>query len=83
MLNLGTVRACPVCKRGNVIVRSIVTRGPTEVVVNWGDPNTPTPYEQQGEAESFYKLDCGHTVSEEDVRQEEAPKFVRWCPEEK
>ncbi len=83
MLDLGTVRACPECRRGNVIIRHIISRGPTQVVVNWADPDKPNVYEEESDREVWYVLDCGHKVSEEAVRQEETPKFVRWYPEEK
>ena len=82
MLNLGTVRACPSCKQGNVIIRSIITTGPTEVV-DWNVEEKSFRYSHtKDDKESFYVLDCGHTESRTLVEQEETPKFVRWHIEE-
>ena len=82
MLNLGTVRACPACKQGNMIIRSIITTGPTEVV-NWDAEEKSFQWSHtKDDKESFYALDCGHTVSRTLVEQEETPKFVRWYIEE-
>ncbi len=82
MLNLGTVRACPSCKRGNVIIRGIITTGPTEVV-DWDEEKKHFQYSHtKDDQESFYVLDCGHTESRTLVEQEETPKFVRWYIEE-
>lgn len=81
-MNLGTVRACPSCKRGNVIIRSIIITGPTEVV-NWNAEEKHFQWSHtKDDKESFYALDCGHTVSRVLVEKEETPKFVRWYPEE-
>ena len=82
MLNLGTVRVCPSCKQGNVIIRSVITTGPSQVL-HW-DPATGTIQgsHTKDDKESFYALDCGHTVSRTLVEQEETPKFVRWHIEE-
>ncbi len=82
MLDLGTVRACPICKRGNIIIRSIVSHGPTQVVVNWAASDKPNVYEEKSDREVWYVLDCGHKVSEGAVQQENTPKFVRWYPED-
>ena len=83
MPNLGAVRACPECKRGNVTIKSIVSHGSTQVIVDWGNPDKPNIYEEESDRETWYVLDCGHKVSEEAALQEEIPKFVRWYPEEK
>ena len=82
MLNLGTVRACPSCKQGDVIIRSIITTGPTEVM-EWDEEMQSLHYSHtKDDKETFYVLDCGHTVSRTLVEQEETPKFVRWRIEE-
>lgn len=82
MQNLGIVRACPSCKRGNVIIRGIIMTGPTEVV-NWNAEEKNFQWSHtKDDRESFYALDCGHTVSRMLVEKEETPKFVRWYPEE-
>lgn len=80
--NLGIIRLCPQCKQGNVIIRNVATSGPSEVFT-WDEDQQRFNWSYtDDDKETFYGLDCGHTVTKTEVDKLETPKFVRWYPQE-
>jgi hypothetical protein len=81
-LNLGTVRVCPTCKRGDVIIRGMSVLGPSEVMT-WDEEDKRYRFSHiADDQETYYLLDCEHSVTKTEVEKLEKPKFLRWYPQD-
>lgn len=82
MKDFGTVRTCPKCRRGNVSIAHVISWGPAVEMV-WNEETEKYEFVPVVKnPETFYNLECGHTVTKSDAEDMEVPKFVRWYPQE-